>query len=206
MQISHFLRSVFLFAPAILATPKPPTLIDPSTTIQTEIFYQTISSNPSTSKPSHLAQISYDPSTSRTIVLSYTPPSTGPDASLVRVGLYPEPNRWVGITTSVSALSQSQISTDQEQEGGKNLSVPTLLLYLDASNKVYSVGVAPSSSSSSASRSNHDGEKSAGVNVEFVRYQTAPSPVLNKPVARKVGGDGQDGEEEEPLEKTMLQK
>lgn len=158
--------------------------------LSTDILYWPVAG---VSEPSTLARISYDSSSLKSDLLSYSPPqkSLGADddsGELVRVGLYsstPSNGRqWVGTITSLSSLAP--------KEGQGQLA---LRLYLSPSNEIYHVSLGPSSSPATASTSD-------GPAVEVIPAETGPQPHLNRPVV--LSEDGQNPEE--VVEKTMFQK
>ncbi|PGH00492.1 hypothetical protein AJ79_08183 [Helicocarpus griseus UAMH5409] len=174
-----------------------------SSTLSTEIYYWPLSS--SSSDPSSLAKISYDPSTLHATVDSYTPPTdtnTDTDNSndLLRIGLYKEDSsQFVSTLTSLSLFSNN-LRHHQQQN--------TLLLHLDQNNKVYHATLIPSTSSDTT-RAATNGNKNSGKNgentglkVEFVRSSPSPNPHLNRPVVLNADGNAP----EEVVEKTFFQK
>lgn len=157
--------------------------------LSTDILYWPVAG---VSEPSTLARISYDSSSLKSDLLSYSPPqkSLGADddsGELVRVGLYSTPSngrQWVGTITSLSSLAP--------KEGQGQLA---LRLYLSPSNEIYHVSLGPSSLPAAASTSD-------GPAVEVIPAETGPQPHLNRPVV--LSEDGQNPEE--VVEKTMFQK
>ncbi|KAH7045819.1 hypothetical protein B0J12DRAFT_141963 [Macrophomina phaseolina] len=136
------------------------------------------------SAPQHLAQVSYETTTSNASVVSWKPPAFSTPDALVRVGLQ-KPD-WTGILTSGAALG-----SDYKK---------TLILHADAQGAVYSVGFGaePREETTRNTAENDD-----VVEVRVEKAQPGPAPVLNKPVvldeSGKLAGQG------EP-EKTFLQK
>ncbi|KAF7591748.1 hypothetical protein BBP40_001128 [Aspergillus hancockii] len=161
------------------------TALSSSQPISTDILYWPITS----SKPSILARVSYDPSSLESNVISFSPPNTVQDKSqsLVRVGLYtssgPDPKQWTGTLTSWTAI----VGGDGQE--------PVFQLYLDSANQVYHVTLMPSSDPTIVSTS-------TSPNVELVPVEAGPRPRLNRPVV--VGPDGTNPEE--VIEKTFFQK
>ncbi|PLN81189.1 hypothetical protein BDW42DRAFT_100322 [Aspergillus taichungensis] len=157
--------------------------------LSTDILYWPVAG---VSEPSTLARISYDSSSLKSDLLSYSPPqkSLGADddsEDLVRVGLYSTSSsgrQWVGTITSLSSLAR--------KEGQGQLA---LRLYLSPSNEIYHVSLGPSSLPAAASASD-------GPTVEVIPAETGPQPHLNRPVV--LSEDGQNPEE--VVEKTMFQK
>lgn len=160
--------------------------------LSTEILYWPVAG---VSEPSTLARISYDSSSLKSDLLSYSPPQTSLRAGdensdeLVRVGLYASTpsngKQWVGTITSLSSLAPKQ---GQEQLA--------LRLYVSPSNEVYHVSLAPASGPAAASTT------ADGPTIEVIPAETGPQPHLNRPVV--LSEDGQNPEE--VVEKTMFQK
>ncbi|KKZ66716.1 hypothetical protein EMCG_07605 [[Emmonsia] crescens] len=197
--------------------------------LSADIFYWPLSSS---SKPSPLARIFYDPSTLQSTVDSYTPPQPINDnsnidkqADLLRIGLYtttaaaaaanandndndnsnnnPE-KQWVGILSSLSLFANNP---------------QTLTLHLDQNNHVYHAAISCSASSSAAPSSDSSAQKkstenntpssqqgkyegAASLKVEFVRSNPSPSPHLNRPIVLNPDGNAP----EEVVEKSLLQR
>ncbi|KAK2810432.1 hypothetical protein FQN50_002921 [Emmonsiellopsis sp. PD_5] len=157
-----------------------------ATSISTEIFYWPLSPS-SSSSPSPLAQITYNPSTLKSTMVSYTPPqqpsnSDSDSTPLLRIGLSPSPPAWTGTLTSLSHFASPAQTL-------------TLTLHLDADGNVYQAAVS-------------GGEKEGGVGgdknkqplrIEFVRPNTAPNPQLNRPVVLREDGNLPEAEVERPL-------
>ncbi|EEQ30000.1 conserved hypothetical protein [Microsporum canis CBS 113480] len=164
---------------------------------QTELFYQPVVP---ASKPVELAQISYDPTTLRSKVVSYTPPepsSPQADGDLIRVSVSPQSSGWAGVLSSRALLQPSPSSSH----------VPTLSLYLDAEGRVYHVGISSSPPSRSSPAGSHQSQagKPSPVNVQLVRSGPAAVVQLNKPIVRRVE-DPDDEQIEVPLANSLLQK
>lgn len=144
----------------------------------TDILYWPVGS----AQPSVLARVSYDPTSMKSDVLSYTPPKNQ-DGGLVRIGLYTttptNTKQWVGSLVSLSAL------TGNEQ--------PTIRLHLGPANEVYHVSLAASSAAQSSA---------TGLQVDLAANEVGVQPHLNRPVV--VNPDG--GNAEEPEEKSLLQR
>lgn len=185
--------SILLCLAAQTWAESPSTSTSSSHLLSADILYWPVAAG-STSEPSTLARISYDSSSLKSDLLSYSPPQKSPTATddddnntseeLVRVGLYsstPSNGRqWVGTVTSLSALASKQGQL-------------ALRLYLSPSNEIYHVSLAPSSGPASASD---------GPAIEVIPAETGPQPHLNRPVV--LSEDGQNPEE--VVEKTMFQK
>lgn len=150
-----------------------------------DILYWPVTS--SSSQPSLLAKVEYDPKTLDTNVLSYTPPSViVADSSsrrnddLVRVGFFIDSskNQWVG-----SLISRSALATQRQK----------LHLYLGggATEQPYHVSLSPHFNQSSPD----------ALDVELVFSKPGSLPELNKPVVINP-----DGTAPEVVEKTFFQK
>lgn len=128
--------------------------------------------------PIPLAHIEYDASTSTGTVTSYTPPhgSYSPD-HLLRVGLHDSASgSWRGVLASASSFAEEYKKK--------------FVVHVDEKGEVYHVGFG-------AAKGTDD-----DVEVEVVRKEAGPRPVLNKPVV--LNADGKL-DQKEP-EKTFLQK
>ena len=148
-------------------------------------------------QPSTLARVSYNSTSLKSEVLSYSPPvasgkppsAEDPSGDLIRVGLYTstpsDPKHWVGTLTSLSSLA-----------GGGNQK-PAIQLHLGPTHEVYHVSLRLSSLSSSNTTTVETNPV-----IELVRTETGPRPHLNRPIV--VNPDGQGPQE--PIEKTFLQK
>lgn len=155
-----------------------------------DVLYWPISST----QPSILSRVSYDPSTLESSLSSYNPPTSGEggeeEKGLVRVGLFvstpSNPKQWVGSLTSMADLMR------KKDNGYK----PTLRLHLGPSGKVYYASWSLSSLPLKRETS------MAAANVEIVPSEPGPSPVLNRPVVVKPDG----GMPEDIPEKTFFQK
>ncbi|KAB8069273.1 hypothetical protein BDV29DRAFT_183053 [Aspergillus leporis] len=175
--IIPILSAIISYTQAAAVTSSQPT--------STDILYWPITS----SEPSILARVSYDPTSSESNVISYSRPRAAKEESysLVRVGLYtssgPDPKQWTGTLTTWAAITGS--------DGQKSV----LQLYLDSSNEVYHVTLKPSSESSIVSTS-------TSPSIELVHLGAGPRPHLNRPVVVGPGGSNT----EEVIEKTFLQK
>jgi hypothetical protein len=129
--------------------------------------------------PIPLAQIEYDVDQSVGTLSSYTPP-TGSYSSdhLLRVGLSdPKSGSWRGIVTSAASFA------DQYHK--------KFVIHVDEKGEAYHVGFGTSAKGS--------GEE---VEVEIVRRNAGPKPVLNKPIVLNAEGKI---DSKEP-EKSFLQK
>lgn len=159
-----------------------------------EIMYWPVASP----QPSTLARVSYNLTSLKSDVLSYSPPAVAngnppsaedPFGDLIRVGLYTstpsDPKHWVGTLTSLSSLT-----------GGGNQK-PAIQLHLSPSNEVYHVSLRLSSFSSSNTTT-----METNPDIELVPTEAGPRPHLNRPIV--VNPDGQGPQE--PVEKTFLQK
>lgn len=154
---------------AVLAVPSAP--------LSADIFSWSLSA----AQPVRLAQITYDPSTLKSTLVSYSPPS-GPgadsDSDLLRIGLYTSDKQWAGSLSSVAQLS--------------SVDAPTVTLHLGPDDQPYHVSLSPSTYSK---------QQREQPNVEVVRSDraAAPSPHLNKPVVVAPGGTGREELEEKSL-------
>ena len=158
-----------------------------------EIMYWPVASP----QPSTLARVSYNSTSLKSEVLSYSPPvasgkppsAEDPSGDLIRVGLYTstpsDPKHWVGTLTSLSSLA-----------GGGNQK-PAIQLHLGPTHEVYHVSLRLSSLSSSNTTTVETNPV-----IELVPTETGPRPHLNRPIV--VNPDGQGPQE--PIEKTFLQK
>ncbi|KAF2280187.1 uncharacterized protein EI97DRAFT_391080 [Westerdykella ornata] len=129
--------------------------------------------------PIPLAQIDYDADTSTGTLASYTPPtgSYSPD-HLLRIGLGdPKIGHWRGVLTSAASFGD---------EYKKKFTV-----HIDEKGEPYHVGF------STDVRGSGD-----EVEVEVVKRESGPKPVLNKPVVLNADGKLDNKEPE----KTFLQK
>lgn len=126
-----------------------------------------------------LAQIDYDADQSVGTLTSYTPPTGSySDDHLLRVGLTdPKTGSWRGIVTSAASFA------DQYHK--------KFVVHVDEKGEPYHVGLGTSARSA--------GEE---VEVEIVKRNPGPKPVLNKPIVLNAEGKL---ESKEP-EKTFLQK
>ncbi|EEH19654.1 hypothetical protein PABG_01913 [Paracoccidioides brasiliensis Pb03] len=188
-----------------------------SSSLSADIFYWPLSSSSSPSKPSRLAKISYNPTTLRSTIDSYTPPqpvntngNLDRQADLLRIGLYitsindnsptKKDKQWVGTLCSPSIFANTQ---------------QTLTLHLDHNNHVYHASISSSATPPVAHASSTGAEKSKEkttskakeadselLKVEFVRLTPSPKPHLNRPVV--LNADGHTPEE--VVEKTFLQR
>ena len=122
-----------------------------------DIFVQ----QPSDSKPSKLARVSFDPSTLQATFDSFTPPENKGEQgdSLVSVGLFVDGGRW---TSSLAAVSQ--------------LASSPLIIHLDQNSQPFHVDVDGSSSSVT-------GRQTAKVQV--VQLARTVSPQLSAPVEHR---------------------
>ncbi|OJJ06872.1 hypothetical protein ASPVEDRAFT_140663 [Aspergillus versicolor CBS 583.65] len=147
---------------------------------QLEILYWPISS----SEPSVLAHISYDPASLKSDLINYFPPADLSN-SPVRVGFYvtapTNQKHWVGTTAAASLL------------GPNDAQKPRLRLHISPLNEIYHVSL----SSAAASISSPD-----SLLLELVTDEFGPHPHLNRPIV--VGPDGKKPQEEP--EKTLFQK
>lgn len=184
------------FSPAILAVLSILTgfAIASSQPAAADILYWPVASP----QPSTLARVSYNSTSLKSDVLSYSPPAVAsgkspntedPFDDLIRVGLYTstpsDPKHWVGTLTSLSSLT-----------GGGNQK-PAIQLHLGPTHEVYHVSLRSTSLSSSnttVTETNPD--------IELVPTEAGPHPHLNRPIV--VNPDGQGPQE--PVEKTFLQK
>ncbi|PGH28797.1 hypothetical protein GX50_08460 [[Emmonsia] crescens] len=190
--------------------------------LSADIFYWPLSSS---SKPSPLAKIFYDPSTLQSTVDSYTPPQPINDnsnidkqADLLRIGLY---------TTAAAANANDNSNNNPEKQWVGTLSSlslfantpQTLTLHLDQNNHVYHAAISCSASSSASPSPDSSAQKkgtenntpssqqgkyegAASLKVEFVRSNPSPSPHLNRPVVLNPDGNAP----EEVVEKSLLQR
>ncbi|EGE05166.1 hypothetical protein TMEN_2581 [Trichophyton mentagrophytes] len=167
--------------------------------LQAELFYQPVTAS---SKPVELAQISYDPATLRSKVISYSPPEpSGPDTAddLVHIGTSPQSSSSAGVLASRALLQSSPASSHPP---------PTFSLYLDPKDRVYHVGVSSSSpltSTGGAGSHPNQAGKPLQMRVQLIRSRPAAMPQLNKPIARKAD-DADDEQAEVPLMNSLLQK
>ncbi|KAK2787820.1 hypothetical protein FQN53_004587 [Emmonsiellopsis sp. PD_33] len=160
-----------------------------ASSVSTEIFYWPLSPS---SSPSPLAQITYNPSTLKSTIVSYTPPQQPSDSSdsttpLVRIGLSPSPSTWSGTLTSLSQFASP---------------AQTLTLHLDADGNVYQAAVSAGEEAVVVGGDkNKKGSSSSGqpLRIEFVRPNTAPNPQLNRPVVLREDGNVPEAEVEKPL-------
>lgn len=150
--------------------------------ITTDIFYWPVEA----SQPSVLARVSYDPTSLKSDLLSYDPPSSGDSDDLVRIGLFKStatnPKQWTG-----SLVSRSALTSDTP---------PQLRLHLGPADEVYHVSLAASVAPLGSSA------KVTSPQVELVSNTPGAQPRLNQPVV--VGPDGQNPEE--VPEKSFVQK
>lgn len=156
-------------------------------------------------QPSLLARVSYDPTTLKSEVLSYSysslPVTAKPEEDVVRVGLYTssptdsKQKHWVGSLTSLSALVG-------EKEKGQT---PTIRLHVGGKGEVYHVSVKTGSVEEAAAVAAKSGAGEGGdpAVVEVVAATTGPRPHLNRPVVVATP-DGKGAEE--VVEKTFFQK
>ncbi|EOA82886.1 hypothetical protein ACJQWK_04463 [Exserohilum turcicum] len=129
--------------------------------------------------PVPLAQIEYDADQSVGTLVSYTPPagSYSPDR-LLRVGLADaKSSSWHGIVTSAASFS--------EQYHKK------FVIHVDDKGEPFHVGLSTAAKGSGSE-----------VEIEVLRKNTGPKPVLNKPIV--LNAEGKVGSDEP--EKTFLQK
>ncbi|KAF2828368.1 hypothetical protein CC86DRAFT_392685 [Ophiobolus disseminans] len=129
--------------------------------------------------PIPLAQIEFDAEQSVGTLASYTPP-TGSYASdhLLRVGLSdPKSGSWRGVVTSAASFA------DQYHK--------KFIIHVDEKGEAYHVGFGTSAKGSSDD-----------VEVEIVKRNPGPKPVLNKPIVLNAEGKI---DSKEP-EKSFLQK
>lgn len=126
-----------------------------------------------------LAQIEYDADQSVGTIASYTPPTGSySDEHLLRVGLTdPKTGSWRGVVTSAASFA--------EQYHKK------FIVHVDEKGEPYHVGFGTSVKGAGAE-----------VEVEIVKRNPGPKPVLNKPIVLNAEGK-LDGKEPE---KTFLQK
>ncbi|KAL1594131.1 hypothetical protein SLS59_008965 [Nothophoma quercina] len=126
-----------------------------------------------------LAQIEYDADQSVGTIASYTPPTGSySDEHLLRIGLTdPKTSSWRGIVTSAASFA--------EQYHKK------FIVHVDEKGEPYHVGFGTSVKGAGAE-----------VEVEIVKRNPGPKPVLNKPIVLNAEGK-LDGKEPE---KTFLQK
>lgn len=130
--------------------------------------------------PIPLAQIEYDADQSVGTLASYTPP-TGSYASdhLLRVGLSdPKSGSWRGIVTSAASFA------DQYHK--------KFIIHVDEKGEAFHIGFGTSAKVSGDN----------AVEVEIVKRNPGPKPVLNKPIVLNAEGKI---DEKEP-EKSFLQK
>lgn len=129
--------------------------------------------------PVPLAQIEYDADQSVGTLASYTPPSGSYSADhLLRVGLTdPKSGSWRGVVTSAASFS--------EQYNKK------FVIHVDDKGEPFHIGF--------GTKAKGSGDE---VEVEVVRKNVGPKPVLNKPIV--LNAEGKLGGEEP--EKTFLQK
>ncbi|KAK2748209.1 hypothetical protein FQN55_004485 [Onygenales sp. PD_40] len=157
--------------------------------VSTEIFYWPLSPS---SSPSPLAQITYNPSTLKSTIVSYTPPQQPSDSSdsdsttpLVRIGLSPSPSTWSGTLASLSQFASP---------------AQTLTLHLDADGNVYQAAVSAGEEAVVVGGDkNKKGSLGQPLRIEFVRPNTAPNPQLNRPVVLREDGNVPEAEVEKPL-------
>lgn len=188
----HLLSQIILPLLSLLTVVVVASSSTPAST--TDILYWPLTST----QPSLLARVSYDPTTLKSDVLSYSSslpvknPSSEDSQDVVRVGLYTsspsDSKHWVGSLTSLSALA-----------GGAD-QVPTIRLHLGAVGEVYHVSVKKSALEEGAVS---EGAASGGDPVvEVVSATAGPRPHLNRPIVVSPEGQGS----EEVVEKTLLQK
>ncbi|KKK19388.1 hypothetical protein ARAM_006763 [Aspergillus rambellii] len=196
LQLS-FLSVLLLFLSSIAATSATSATSSSTTSAQLEILYWPLT-NP---QPSILAHVSYNPTSPKPELMSYTPPNAADRISqhdLVRVGLYlstpTNPKQWVGTVTSLSTLQ------------GTGAQRPTLRLHLSpATHDIYHVSLTTpesASASTSTSTSTSTEDNLPALDVVLVPGELGPSPHLNRPIV--VGPDGKDSDEF--VEKTLFQK
>ncbi|KAF7550577.1 hypothetical protein G7046_g7963 [Stylonectria norvegica] len=139
----------------------------------------------SASKPTHLAEVAYDPiAQSSSSVLTYNAPDLPESAELVRIGIYDaKTSAWTSGTTVASVDNYS-----------KGYS-PTLMLTVDIKGDVLSAAV-------KGVRIDAGQTRDFGPKAVVLVEQAGKQPQLNKPVVLSPGGKKV---EEEP-EKTLLQK
>ncbi|KAL1955378.1 hypothetical protein VTO42DRAFT_8598 [Malbranchea cinnamomea] len=166
-----------------------------SAPLSADIFYWPLSAP----QPARLAQVTYDPATLQSTVVSYSPPAEPLPASdaadLVRIGLYTAEQQWVGSLTSLAQLVSLRGTS------------PTLTLHLGPDNQPYHVALTPSPVTTITTTTSGAGEQQQQQQlpqVALVRADRAlgPSPHLNKPVI--LGPDGKRPEEVQ--EKTLFQR
>lgn len=181
-----------LLAVVVVASTSASTPAAPSTA---DILYWPLPS----AQPSLLARVSYDPTTLKSDVLSYSQSLSGSEGKskskstedVVRVGLYTsspnDPKHWIGSLTSLSAL------------GGAKGQVPTIRLHVGEAGEVYHVSVKTVAVEDSAAGADAAAESPV---VEVVTATAGPRPHLNRPVVVSPDGKGS----EEVVEKTFFQK
>lgn len=193
----HLLSQIILPLLSLLTVVVVASSSTPAST--TDILYWPLTST----QPSLLARVSYDPTTLKSDVLSYSSslpvknPSSEDSQDVVRVGLYTsspsDSKHWVGSLTSLSALA-----------GGAD-QVPTIRLHLGAVGEVYHVSVKKSALEEGAVSEGAVSEGAASGGdpvVEVVSATAGPRPHLNRPIVVSPEGQGS----EEVVEKTLLQK
>ena len=176
------------------------TTLAASLPLSTSIFYWPLTS----SSPTLLAEISYDPTTLTTAIDSYHPPSPETkeqdSEAPIRIGLYNKSQKeWTGTLTSLSSLPSSNGASSSTTTNA------TITLHLNPhnANEIYHVSLFPSSSSDSTTDSK---TSDSPLKVSLLRPTQGPTPQLAKPIApRADGGDGQ-GEEGEEEQKSIFQR
>lgn len=142
----------------------------------TDLFYWPVSSP----HPSPLARISYDSSSLKSDLVSYSPPKNTVD-DLIRIGLYDSISKqWIGSLTSFDPLT-----------GTVSDHPPTLRLHLGPAGEIYHVALSSAVSNTTEA-----------LGIELVSSENGPRPQLNRPVV--LGPDGKGPEE--VVEKTFFQK
>jgi hypothetical protein len=147
----------------------------------TTVYIQSIDS---TSSPSPLAEIKYNPSTLDAELAEFFAPELAPELKHVRIGVY-------DVATSSWKSSTSMTSADSFAKGYR----PTIVLSLDAQGGV--LGVTTKSAKIDAGQTRDFGPK-----VKVLKMAKGKVPELNRPVVLSLEGKVA---EEEP-EKTLLQK
>ncbi|PGH13700.1 hypothetical protein AJ80_06205 [Polytolypa hystricis UAMH7299] len=171
-----------------------------SSPLSTELLYWPLSSP----NPLRLVEITYDPRTLESTVLSYTPPKSSSSSSsssddnptnpsdansLARLGLYTsassdDASHWVGSLTSLSSFEGDVL--------------PVVTVYLGPDNQVYHAAVSDVKATPAASSSS----SAPKLQVNFVRQAPGPNPHLNTPIVLSPDGTGP----EEVVEKSLIQK
>lgn len=161
--------------------------VDPVSVRSTTVYAWPLSS----SSPSKLAEIEYNPAERSTSVLSYSPPKIPSSSSkeLVRIGVYNSSTKaWLGSTVTSAA------SFEPDFQG-------TIRLHVDAEGEVWRAAFHSARRITPSDQDSRNAEIGK-LRVEVLRPVPAPQPHLNKPVV--LSPDGKVPEVE--VERSFLQK